>query len=105
MKTANDTSSALERLGFIGLGNMGGSIALRLLRAGYPVTDLDLDAAKTAPLVRSGAGMAATPAEISERSTIVIASLQPENVEEVACGKNGIADAKNAGLHFIDLSS
>jgi 3-hydroxyisobutyrate dehydrogenase len=95
----------LERLGFIGLGNMGGSIALRLLRAGYPVTVLDLDAAKTAPLVRSGAGMAATPAEISERSTIVIASLQPENVEEVACGKNGIADAKNAGLHFIDLSS
>ena len=31
-----------EQLGFIGLGNMGGAIALRLLRAGYPLTVLDL---------------------------------------------------------------
>ena len=91
MKTNNSTAS-IERLGFIGLGNMGGAIALRLLRAGYPLTVLDLDAEKMKGLIKEGASIAVSPKEIAERSTIVIASLQPDDVEEVACGKNGIAE-------------
>jgi 3-hydroxyisobutyrate dehydrogenase-like beta-hydroxyacid dehydrogenase len=94
-----------EHIGFIGLGNMGGAIALRLLRAGYPMTVLDLDPNKMAPLIQEGASTAATPREIAERSTIVLASLQPEAVEEVTCGKSGIAEAKKNGLAFVDLSS
>ena len=105
MTTANDTSSALERLGFIGLGNMGGAIALRLLRAGYPLTVLDLDDEKMQALKKNGAGVAATPKEIAERSTIVLASLQPGDVEKVTCGENGIAAANNEKLAFVDLSS
>jgi 3-hydroxyisobutyrate dehydrogenase-like beta-hydroxyacid dehydrogenase len=105
MKSTGDAVGPLERLGFIGLGNMGGAIALRLLRAGYPLTVLDLDAAKLKPLVREGASSATTPAEVAERSTIVLASLQPADVEKVACGENGIADAKKDGLVFVDLSS
>ena len=105
MKTANDTSSALERLGFIGLGNMGGAIALRLLRAGYPLTVLDLDDEKMQALKKNGAGVAATPKEIAERSTIVLASLQPGDVEKVTCGENGIAETNNEKLVFVDLSS
>ena len=105
MKTANDTSSALERLGFIGLGNMGGAIALRLLRAGYPLTVLDLDDDKMQALKKNGAGVAATPKEIAERSTIVLASLQPGDVEKVTCGENGIAETNNEKLVFVDLSS
>ena len=105
MKTANDTSSALERLGFIGLGNMGGAIALRLLRAGYPLTVLDLDDEKMQALKKNGASVAATPKEIAERSTIVLASLQPGDVEKVTCGKNGIAEANNEKLVYVDLSS
>ena len=105
MTTANDTSSALERLGFIGLGNMGGAIALRLLRAGYPLTVLDLDDEKMQALKKNGAAVAATPKEIAERSTIVLASLQPGDVEKVTCGENGIAEANNEKLVFVDLSS
>ena len=105
MKSDGDTAAPLERLGFIGLGNMGGAIALRLLRAGYPLTVLDLNADKLKPLVREGASSAATPKEVGERSTIVLASLQPNDVEKVACGENGIADAKKDGLVFVDLSS
>lgn len=105
MKTANDTDSALERLGFIGLGNMGGAIALRLLRVGYPLTVLDLDNDKTNPLIQAGAGTAATPKEVAERSTIVLASLQPKDVEKVACGENGLCAASKKGLFFVDLSS
>jgi 3-hydroxyisobutyrate dehydrogenase-like beta-hydroxyacid dehydrogenase len=105
MKSIDDAVAPLERLGFIGLGNMGGAIALRLLRAGYPLTVLDLDADKQKPLVREGASSATTPGEVAERSTIVLASLQPADVEKVACGENGIADAKKDGLVFVDLSS
>jgi len=94
-----------EHVGFIGLGNMGGAIALRLLRAGYPLTVLDLDAKKMAGLIKEGAATAATPREVAECSTIVIASLQPDDVETVACGAGGIAEAKKNGLSFVDLSS
>jgi len=105
MKTVNDTGSAVERLGFIGLGNMGGAIALRLLRAGYPLTVLDLDNEKMAAFKKIGAGVATTPKEIAERSTLVLASLQPSDVEKVTCGENGIVEANNESLVFVDLSS
>ena len=94
-----------EHIGFIGLGNMGGAIALRLLRAGYPMTVLDLDQDKMKGLTNEGADVAATPREVAERSTVVLASLQPDVVEEVACGKNGIAEAKKENLAFVDVSS
>ena len=35
----------------------------------------------------------------------MIASLQPDNVEAVACGNNGLIEAKSSGLVFVDLSS
>ena len=94
-----------EHVGFIGLGNMGGAIALRLLRAGYPMTVLDLDQTRMKPLSSEGASTAATPREVAQKSTIVLASLQHEVVEEITCGKNGIAEAKREGLSFVDLSS
>ena len=94
-----------EHIGFIGLGNMGGPIALRLRRAGFPMTVLDLDREKMSPLLSEGVGAASTPAEVAERSSIVIASLQAEAVEEVALGKRGIVKSKKAGLVFVDLSS
>lgn len=104
MKTNNSTAP-FERLGFIGLGNMGGAIAQRLLWAGYPMTVLDLDADKMKELIKEGASAAASPKEVAERSTIVLASLQPGDVEKVACGENGIAEANKDGLVFVDLSS
>jgi 3-hydroxyisobutyrate dehydrogenase-like beta-hydroxyacid dehydrogenase len=105
MKSTDDAVAPLERLGFIGLGNMGGAIALRLLRAGYPLTVLDLDQEKMHGLIKAGATVAATPGEVADRSTIVMASLQPADVEKVACGKDGITETKNDHLVFVDLSS
>jgi 3-hydroxyisobutyrate dehydrogenase-like beta-hydroxyacid dehydrogenase len=97
--------SDLERIGFIGLGNMGGAIALRLLRAGYPLAVLDLDENKMKLLVREGATAVSSPRELADRSTIVIASLQSEAAREVACGKDGIVHSINKNLAFVDLSS
>jgi 3-hydroxyisobutyrate dehydrogenase-like beta-hydroxyacid dehydrogenase len=96
---------SLEPLGFVGLGNMGGPIALRLLRAGFPLTVLDLEREKMRPLLLEGATAANSPAEVAERSNLVFASLQPKDVEEVARGDRGIDKAAKAGLIFVDLSS
>lgn len=93
------------QLGFIGLGNMGGAIALRLVHAGFALTVLDLDANKMAPLLRAGASAAASPREVAERSDIVIASLQADDVQTVTLGERGVTEAKKAGLVFVDLSS
>jgi len=94
-----------DRVGFIGLGNMGGSISLRILRAGFPMTVLDLDKEKLSPLVNEGAETARTPKEVAERSTVVFASLQAKAMEEVASGKNGLHESKTKELIFVDLSS
>ena len=97
--------SRAEPIGFIGLGNMGGPIALRLLRAGYPVTVLDLDRDRMAPHLREGAGAASSPREVALGSSIVLASLQSHQVDEVVRGPEGIAKANRPGLAFVDLSS
>jgi 3-hydroxyisobutyrate dehydrogenase-like beta-hydroxyacid dehydrogenase len=94
-----------EHIGFIGLGNMGGPIALRLLRAGFALTVLDLDREKLQPLLHEGADIASSPAEVAHRSTIVIASLQASTVEEVTLGSRGIVQSAKSGLVFVDLSS
>jgi 3-hydroxyisobutyrate dehydrogenase-like beta-hydroxyacid dehydrogenase len=97
--------SSIEHLGFIGLGNMGGPIALRLLRAGFAMTVLDLDREKMRQLLREGASTASEPAEVARHSTIVFASLQRSAVEEVALGERGIIESGKTGLVFVDLSS
>lgn len=94
-----------HQLGFIGLGNMGGAIALRLLRAGFDLTVFDLVREKMRPLLREGAGEASTPAQVAERSTLVLASLQAGDVEQVALGDQGIDKGAKPGLIFVDLSS
>jgi len=94
-----------ERLGFIGLGNMGGAIALRLLRAGFSMTVLDLDREKMRPLAEEGAIEASSPCGVAEQSTMVIASLQASAVEDVTLGDKGIVRGGKQGLVFVDLSS
>lgn len=60
-----------ERVGFIGLGNMGKPMAVNLVRAGFPVTVLDLDPAPVAELEALGAQRAETPRQVAEASDII----------------------------------
>jgi 3-hydroxyisobutyrate dehydrogenase-like beta-hydroxyacid dehydrogenase len=61
----------MERIGFVGLGNMGKPMAERLARAGFPLTVLDLNPAPVADLVKLGAKAAETPRQLAERSDII----------------------------------
>ncbi|GAA1262193.1 NAD(P)-dependent oxidoreductase [Kitasatospora nipponensis] len=66
------------RLAFIGLGNMGGGMAHRLLQSGYELTVYNRTASKAEPLVAAGALAAATPAEAAAGQHTVLLSLSDE---------------------------
>ena len=55
----------VERIGFLGLGAMGGGIARRLMDAGHQVTGWNRTKSKAQDLVDAGMGWADTPAELA----------------------------------------
>ena len=93
----------MDRVGFIGLGNMGAPVAGHIQRAGFPLTVYDLRQEATASFVLNGAIAAPSVHELVARSDIVITALpMPADVEVVA-GK--IAAAICADKIYIDIST
>ena len=63
------------KVGFIGLGAMGGPMALNLVEAGFSLVVHDIDAAKTAPLKAKGAEVAASAQDVAaavERTIVIV---------------------------------
>ena len=65
------------KIGFIGLGNVGGKLAGSLIRNGHDVTVRDLDDALVATYVAKGAVAAPTPATLGEAVDLIITCLPP----------------------------
>src|SRR5258708_12104250 len=63
------------KLGFIGLGNMGSRIALRLLARGYELTVFDRDKTKAAGLVVNAAVPASHIVELARRADVILSGL------------------------------
>ncbi|MFI8852327.1 NAD(P)-binding domain-containing protein [Streptomyces sp. NPDC053499] len=102
--TDTAASAPAEPLAFIGLGNMGGGMAHRLLDAGCALTVHNRTAAKAAPLADAGATVAASPAEAARGRSVVLLSLADEAaVEEVLFGQ--VAEALAPGAVVIDTST
>ena len=96
---------ASKSLGFIGLGDMGGPMAGRLLDAGYALTVYDVRAEALDAAVARGAYKASSPADVASREETVMVSLPtPDVVRTVALGKNGIVEG-NTVKTYIDLST
>ncbi len=94
-----------KRLGFIGVGAMGGPMARRLLDAGYALTICDVNAKAAAPLVKKGAKRVKSPKQVADLETTILVSLPtPDVVHEVALGENGIVHGK-AVKDYVDLST
>jgi 3-hydroxyisobutyrate dehydrogenase len=94
------------KVGFIGLGTMGASMAANLQRAGYAlvVNDVRRDAA-TAHLA-AGASWAASPREVAAAVEVVFTSLPgPVEVEQVATGADGLLGGMRDGAAWFDLST
>lgn len=103
---AFSSAPASRRLGFIGLGNMGGHMAHNLLKAGHDVVvfDVSQDALDTA--VSRGATQASSPAEVARQSDVVITML-PSNphVRSVYEGPDGVLSGVSAKTLLIDSST
>jgi len=96
----------MARIGFIGLGIMGGPMAANIARSGHALTVLDLVPDAVAKLVAQGAASAASPAAVARASEIVITMLpDAPDVERVALGPDGIVAALPAGGVMIDMST
>jgi 3-hydroxyisobutyrate dehydrogenase len=94
------------RLAFLGLGLMGGPMALRLVAAGHEVTVWNRSPAKAAPHLAAGARCAATPAAAAAEAGIVFLNLMDARAAEAVClGAEGIAAAPRAERIVVDHSS
>jgi 3-hydroxyisobutyrate dehydrogenase-like beta-hydroxyacid dehydrogenase len=95
----------VKRCGFIGTGNMGLPMALRLLDRGYELTVFDIREDALQPLLERGAQAAKSPAHVaSEADTILVSLPTPEVVHEVALGPNGIVEGSTVRA-YVDLST
>lgn len=95
-----------ETLGFIGLGIMGKPMAKNLLDAGYGLVVYDIIPEPVSELVAMGAEAADSPAEVTEKTEIVITMLPDgPQVEEVVVADNGILSAATDKTVLIDMSS
>jgi len=94
-------------IGFLGLGNMGGPMALNLLKAGHSLTVFDLSPASLARLVEAGASAATSPAAIAQSDVELIISMLPAaaQVKSVYLGDNGLLAQVQPGVLLIDCST
>ena len=94
------------KVGFIGLGVMGGPMALNILKGGHALTVYDRSADAVARLTAAGAKAAASPSEVGAASDIVVTMLpEPQHVEQVVLGSDGIAAGMKKGGLVIDMST
>lgn len=96
----------METVGFIGLGNMGGPVAGHIQRAGFPMVVYDLREEIMRPFEERGAKIADSAAALARQSDVIITALpMPSDVEEVACGANGILQGVRQNSIYIDIST
>ncbi|MGZ4301190.1 MAG: NAD(P)-dependent oxidoreductase [Gaiellaceae bacterium] len=96
----------MTALGFVGLGHMGGNMAVRLLGAGYTVYGETRHRGEVRDLEREGLLWRDTPREIAEAADVVFTSVPNDGVlEDVASGPDGILAGLASGKVWIDMST
>ena len=94
------------KIGFIGLGIMGSAMAANLVKAGFDLTVWNRSTDSSNLLAGLGATIAASPRIVTERTDFVIAMMaNPDAVEAVRSGSDGIIAGLSKGKGFIDMST
>ena len=94
------------RIGFIGLGNVGGKLAGSLLRNGHDLTVRDLDPAAAQPFLDAGARWADSPKELAEAVDVVITCLpSPAASAAVMEADDGVLAGLSAGMIWAEMST
>ena len=94
------------KVGFIGLGNVGGKLANKLLSSGFDLTVRDLDHETMQAFVERGAGAGASPAAMATACDVVITCLpSPAASAKVLEGDDGILKTIGAGKIWAEMST
>ena len=94
------------KVGYIGLGLMGRSIARNILKAGFPVVVHNRSRSAVDELVAEGVTAANSPKEVAEQVDVIFTNLpDTPDVEKVVLGENGILEGAHDGLVYIDNST
>jgi len=94
------------KVGYIGLGLMGRSIARNILKAGFPLFVHNRSHAAVDELVAEGATAASTPAVVAAQVDVVFTNLpDTPDVEQVVLGEQGILEGAHHGLIYVDNST
>ena len=94
------------KIGFIGVGHMGGPMCRNIIKGDHEVTVYDLSAEAVQACVELGATAGASAQDVASRVEVVMTSLpMPADVEAVALGGHGIAAGARPGTIFVDLST
>jgi L-threonate 2-dehydrogenase len=91
-----------NQVGIVGVGNMGGGMAARLLASGWAVQACDLLAERVDALVRQGARAASTPAEAAAGAgALIVCVVDAEQARSVLFGRDGAAAALQPGAAVL----
>jgi 3-hydroxyisobutyrate dehydrogenase len=94
------------KVGFIGLGNVGGKLAGSLMRHGFDTTVRDLDKSVAQPFLDLGAGWADSPREMAENCDLVITCLpSPLACASVMEGDDGVLAGMSQGKIWAEMST
>ncbi|HTP00531.1 MAG TPA: NAD(P)-binding domain-containing protein [Anaerolineales bacterium] len=94
------------KVGYIGLGLMGKSIARNILKAGFPVVVHNRSQAAVDELASEGAAWAGSPAEVTAQVDVVFTNLpDTPDVEKVVLGTKGVIEGAHPGMVYVDNSS
>ncbi len=96
----------MAKIGFIGAGNMGGPMAINLLKAGHEVCVFDLSAECVAAVTKEGASSAKTPAEAVHGAEFVVSMLPSgQIVEDLYIHKDTLLEQISSSTLVIDCST
>lgn len=96
----------MQKVGFIGLGLMGGPMAANVARAGFPLTVFNRSPEKANPVVQLGANLVKSPKEVAENSEVVVTMLSDAAaVGAVLDGEDGLVAGAGEDMVLIDMST
>ena len=94
------------KVGFIGLGTMGGNAAMNIRRAGFDLCVHDLRREAAAPLEAIGASWADSPKDMIDKVDCVVSMVfGPRNLEQILMGDDGLIHGACDGKLWIDMTT
>jgi 2-hydroxy-3-oxopropionate reductase len=95
-----------EKVGFIGLGIMGGPMAQNLMEAGYELVLYNRTIEKAEEVAGDGATVVGSPREVAESCDVVVLMLPDSpQVEEIVEGEDGVLEGLKEGALIVDMST